>query len=61
LRLIVDPIGPENDKHLIAMAKKAALVVFAYRQPSHRRLAPRAIAVAKLLIARGVTPYVLQL
>jgi hypothetical protein len=32
LRLIVDPIGPDNDKHLIAMAKKTTLVVFAYGQ-----------------------------
>jgi hypothetical protein len=61
LRLIPDPIGPENDKHLIAMAKKAALVVFAYGQPGHRKLALRGIAVAKLLLTRGITPHVLQL
>jgi hypothetical protein len=61
LRLVVDPIGPENDKHLIAMAKNAALVVFAYGQPGHRTLVPRGMAVANLLLKRGITPHVLRL
>ena len=61
LCLVSDPVGPDNDKHLIAMAKKAALVVFAYGQPGHRTLLPRGIVVANLLLKRGITPHVLQL
>ena len=61
LRLISDPIGPDNDRHLIDMAKEAHVVVFAYGQPGHRTLAPRGIAVAKLLVESGVTPRVLKL
>jgi hypothetical protein len=41
LRLVADPIGPDNDKHLIDMAKAAAVVVFAYGQPGHASLLPR--------------------
>jgi len=40
LRLIADPIGPENDKHLIAMAKLATIVIFAYGQPWARAKSP---------------------
>jgi hypothetical protein len=61
LRSIADPVGPDNDKHLLAMAKKAQIVVFAYGQPGHRSLAPRGVAVAKLLIRAGITPHILQL
>ena len=62
LRLIPDPIGPDNDKHLIAMAKRADLVLFAYGQPGHRTLEPRGLAVAKLLIEKaGITPHVFKL
>jgi hypothetical protein len=62
LLFIADPIGPDNDKHLVAMAKTAHIVVFAYGQPGHRTLAPRSIAVAKLLMGEaGVTPHVLKL
>jgi hypothetical protein len=27
---ISDPVGPDNDDHLIDMAKQAAIVIFAY-------------------------------
>lgn len=31
-----DPVGPENDKHIMKMAKQAALIVLAFgRPPSH--------------------------
>jgi hypothetical protein len=44
------------------MAQVSDLVVFAYGQPGHRTLAPRGIAVAKLLMEKvGVTPHVLKL
>jgi hypothetical protein len=62
LRLVADPIGPDNDKHLVAMARRAHIVIFAYGQPGHRTLAPRGIAVAELLIQEaGITPHVLEL
>lgn len=62
LRLVADPIGPENDKHLVSMAKASEMVIFAYGQPGHRSLAPRGQQVARLLTARAaVIPHVLKL
>lgn len=61
LRLIADPVGPDNDKHLLAMAKKAAVVIFAYGQPGHRTLLSRGLAVAQLLKSNGIKPHVLKL
>ncbi|WP_263353334.1 DUF1643 domain-containing protein [Acidicapsa acidisoli] len=59
---ISDPIGPDNDKHLIEMAQSAAVVVFAYGKPKHAPLRTRGPALAKLLIERaGVTPHTLRL
>jgi hypothetical protein len=58
---IPDPIGPDNDKHIIEMAKKTGIVVFAYGEP-HKSLRSRGPALAKLLVERAhVTPYVLSL
>lgn len=62
LRMIDDPVGPENDKHLIAMAKKAKLVLFAYGQPGHATLRPRGLAVARLILQHtALRPHVLRL
>lgn len=61
LRQVADPVGPDNNRHLVAMAKEAALVVFAYGQPVHRTLAPRGVEVARLLRSEGVNPHVLAL
>ena len=61
LRQNADPVGPDNDSHLIAMAKEAAIVVFAYGQPGHRTLAPQGIEVARLLRSKGAKPHVLAL
>jgi len=62
LRTVADPIGPDNDTHLVAMAKVSHIVVFAYGQPGNRTLAPRGQHVARLLIEKaGVTPHVLKL
>jgi hypothetical protein len=58
---ITDPIGPENDQHLVEMAKSAAIVIFAYGKPKHRQLRARGPEVAKLLITAGVDPYILKL
>jgi hypothetical protein len=60
LMAVSDPIGPENDRHLIAMAKAAATVVFAYGEP-HKRLRYRGPDVARLLMSKaGVKPYALR-
>ena len=61
LRGIEDPVGPENDKYLIEMAKLAKIVIFAYGQPGHRKLRDRGKLLAKTLIDNGVKPYVLKL
>lgn len=61
LRSVLDPIGPDNDKHLLAMAKKADIVIFAYGQPGHRSLLPRGIAVVQLLKSKGIVPHILEL
>ena len=57
-----DPVGPENDKHLIEMAKKAAIVVFAYGKPQHKKLRARGKELARLLIEKAhVNPLILSL
>jgi len=59
---ITDPIGPENDTHIIQMAKEAAIVIFAYGKPKHRQLRSRGPAIARLIIEQAkVTPHVLSL
>jgi len=59
---VTDPIGPENNKYLVEMAKEAALVLFAYGQPGHKSLAPRGLEVARMLLAEaGIAPHVLRL
>lgn len=62
LMKVPDPVGPENDAHLIEMAKEAAIVVFAYGQPCRATLRPRGLALARLLMKEaGVTPHTLRL
>jgi hypothetical protein len=62
LTKVPDPVGPENDAHLIGMAKEAAIVVFAYGQPCHAILRPRGLALTRLLMKEaGVTPHTLRL
>jgi hypothetical protein len=58
---VADPIGPDNDMHLVQMAQAAAVTVFAYGKPKHRALRARGPAVARLLMANGVQPHVLRL
>jgi hypothetical protein len=61
LRVIADPIGPENNKYLIEMAKKAAIVVFAYGKPQHKALRARGKELARLLIEKAhVKPHILS-
>lgn len=58
----LDPIGPDNDKHIMDMAKKAGIVVFAYGKPRHRQLRSRGAVLARILIEKaGITPHILRL
>jgi hypothetical protein len=61
LRGIPNPVGPDNDKHLIAMAKLAGIFIFAYGQPGHKSLQSRGPLLAKILIGVGIKPHVLKL
>lgn len=56
-----DPIGPDNDQHLLAMARDAALVVFAYGTPKVPRLRTRGPAVARMLAGVGIEPHALRI
>ena len=57
---VTDPIGPENDRYLVAMAAVAKLVVFAYGQPKVARLRSRGPAAARMLLANGAQPHALR-
>jgi hypothetical protein len=46
LTKVVDPIGPDNDLHLTAMATAASLIVFAFGLPGSKALRARGPAVA---------------
>jgi hypothetical protein len=62
LAQVEDPIGPDNDDHLLAMAGESATAIFAYGQPKHRRLKARGLAVVQLLASHGCPrPYVLRM
>lgn len=59
-----DPVGPDNDRHLIDMARLSDCVVFAYGQPKFAAvwLRNRGRDVAHLLQREaGIQPYVLRL
>ena len=56
-----DPIGPDNDRHLLEMAKAADLVVLAYGAPQAKALRPRGTAVARMLAHHGVKVTALRL
>lgn len=45
---VADPVGPENDKHLLAMAARASMILFAYGKP-HKKLQGRGPQVVGLL------------
>jgi hypothetical protein len=62
LRVPENPVGPDNDKHLIEMAKKAAIVVFAHGKPPYKALRARGKELARLLIEKAhVNPLILSL
>lgn len=45
---VSDPVGPENDRHILAMAARAKTVVLAYGQPP-KALRQRAVQVVDML------------
>ena len=45
---VSDPIGPENNKHLLAMAERADLILLAYGLP-HPSLRYRGLQAARML------------
>ncbi|MDB5243789.1 MAG: hypothetical protein JWP57_4415 [Spirosoma sp.] len=57
---IADPVGPENDRHLIDMAKAADLVVMAYGSPA-KHMWERGPAVARMFLAAGIPLHVFRL
>ena len=57
---VSDPVGPENDRHIVAMAKASDLIVLAYGRP-HQQLLPRGLEVTALLKRRRHELYALRL
>lgn len=55
----VDPVGPENDKHILDIARGAALVIAAWSQHAH--LAGRGNHVRQLLKLTGRDVYYLKM
>ena len=55
-----DPIGPENDAHLLSMAAECAQIIFAYGKP-HASLRSRGGDVATLFRAHGHKLHILRL
>jgi len=58
---VEDPIGPENDSHLLDMARQADLVVLAYGAPQTKSLRPRGTEVARMLGRAGIAVTTLRL
>ncbi len=57
---VPDPVGPENDRHILAMAKRSKLIVVAYGQP-HQRLRQRGLDVCSMLKLHGYQLHALKL
>ena len=58
---VPDPVGPDNDHHLVEMAREAAMTVFAYGTPKHPALRARGPEVVRMIRAAGGRSYVLRL
>jgi hypothetical protein len=58
---VPDPIGPENDRHLLDMAREAAKTIFAYGTPKHKMLRARGPAVVRMIRSEGIETHVLRL
>jgi hypothetical protein len=59
---VADPVGPDNDRHLVEMARRSDRIVFAYGMP-HTSLRYRGPEVVRLLEkdGHGAKIYVLKL
>ncbi|MBS1029375.1 DUF1643 domain-containing protein [Gluconobacter albidus] len=56
-----DPVGPDNDAHLLEMARQADLVVLAYGSPQAKGLRARGTEVARLMGQNGIRVTALRL
>lgn len=61
LARVEDPIGPDNDGHLLDMARVSDIVVFAYGKPCTVALRQRGPAVMRAFREAGIEPAVLRL
>jgi hypothetical protein len=55
-----DPVGPENDRHILAVAKRCQTIIVGYGQP-HRSLRQRGLDVCSLLKQHGHQLHALKL
>ena len=60
LLAVADPIGPENDRHILATARRVTRIIVAYGQP-HRALRQRGTEVCSLLRHNGYKLHALKL
>lgn len=60
LLAVPDPVGPENDRHILAMAKRSKTIVVAYGQP-HKSLRQRGLDVCSMLKRHGYELHALKL
>lgn len=51
---VEDPIGPDNDWHLLEMAHAARVIIMAYGTPKVPALRERGPAVARLMVREGL-------
>ncbi len=58
---VADPVGPDNDMHLCAMAREARLIVMAYGTPAKHALRRRGPEVARMFERMGKRLNVLRL
>jgi hypothetical protein len=58
---VADPVGPQNDTHLLFMAARSEAIVMAYGTPKLEALCLRGPRVARMLMAHGHELTVLQL
>jgi hypothetical protein len=60
LLAVHDPVGPENDRHILATARRVTRIIVAYGQP-HRVLRQRGMDVCSLLRRNGYELHALKL
>lgn len=58
---VEDPVGPDNDAHLLEMARQADRVVLAYGSPQAKGLRARGTEVARMLGRNGIQVTALRL